>query len=1531
MWKGAKYLFGYRVVKMSFRYLLQVAVACLTWLCLSAAQAAPLLSEPKFSQLSTEDGLSQDTVNTLLIDSYGFLWIGTEGGLNRYDGYHVDNQILSYPVLQESGVLALLEDGQQRLWVSTANAGIQRLNLNTMALEQVGDWRFHEQPQWLQYASHMSQDAEDNIWLALNEQVVQIDQQTQQSNTLFTLPKTLREDEHMIRSMWVNQDIILIGTTAGLFAVDRQSGEQRLVDIHQRLRVAADSKNVKFLTVDSDNLLWIGTVKGLFSLPLAHLVDHLRDGKTLQPATTRIERLNIWSMIAVRQGQYFLGTDQGLFSFQSGNDQLQHVFRLTDSRFYLTDDDIRTLAQDKNGNLWLGSEYDGAFYWSPKSTRFNNIANRDEADFALSSNDIWTFHQQDAATLWIGTGDGLNRYDLDAGENAVYLMAQAFDDTFTDSTIESIFDGPDGDLWLFTGNGLRRFDTRKNSLVSPGLTGEVAGLVLGEYVWGSTLDETGFIWFVGERDIYRMRADSGEVEAVESISEQVNPALIDSLKAWDDNKILIRKTGELLEYSIREDQVRSLHALQKKGMQHIVSPDSVLVDKNGIMWIAYPGFGLFGLERSTLAQRYFFDRGNLLPTNSIYGLQADPQGNIWMSSHRGLLKFYPDNQHIQKFSYAEGLATLEYNQDAFATLWDGRMAYGSMKGLTLFDPERISEGGYGTFDVTLSSATLSGDRPLNLPLTDLSDSDIELQHDDLGLTLHFSTLEFAHQHNTLYEYRISGKENIEYPPSRDAQLTLPKLMPGKYAFQVLAFDPVTGQQSPPSSLNITVLHAPWKSPMAYTLYGIALTALLVFWWYYRSQQRHQILRAHADALESKNRLSMALTASNSNVWEWHQDKDGFYAPRMTEELGYTDRSNEVSFAEHLSLIHEQDKRLYESQWSNFIQNQAPGFDVTYRLKSASGRYFWYRDVGSAVPASQAQPHIVVAGTYSNITESLANREKVRLFGEAFKHTRDWVVIFDGDLMPVAANQAFCSAFDIDEQYSLDEQIREAFGIAGDHPPRFWQKLRELTATQHWKGEEQLTLHDGRMANVLVNMSCVASVRTLGEVDYYLMIMSDISEQKDAERELRRLANFDSLTNLPNRTLLLDRIKHAIDHAIRHKSTVGLFFIDLDRFKQVNDSLGHKAGDELLRIVAHRLTNLLRQDDTVARLGGDEFVVMVEEVRQPDKLSVLAQELIAVLEEPIQLDNQTVSVSSSIGIALFPGDANSSEELLRNADLAMYHAKEQGRNNFQYFTEQMNRQAQDRLAMENKVKKAQQAKQFVNYYQPIVNIDNGQVAGFELLMRWPTDEGMIPPDQFIPIAEELGLIEDMTWDALERAMPLVKEWHQNNPEVYLSVNLSARHFERQISIEQIIYLLQQYDLPVQVLRFEITESALMRDYEKAQEYMQSMQQHGFVIALDDFGTGYSSLKYLKEFPLQVLKVDKSFVDDIGKNQSNEAIILTTLRMAQSLNMYCVAEGIETAEQIAFFQQHDCAYLQGYYFSKPVDAEQTAALLARTWSL
>jgi diguanylate cyclase (GGDEF)-like protein/PAS domain S-box-containing protein len=1489
--------------------------------------SAPLIAEPKFSKISTEHGLSQDTVNAMLIDKQGFLWIGTEGGLNRYDGYTFEQITGTNNDIEEIGVYALFQDAQENIWISTDVAGVFILDLDSKKTQRVGDWRYKLQPQWYQSASQFLQDESGAVWITLEQKVISKNGLTE--TTWFEISDELINEEHLIRQIWLDNEILLVGTTDGLYAVNRETKESAKLDHLGRSASSPDVNNIKLLNVSKDTL-WIGTVEGLFSMPFAELKEYFLHKGAAPSSSLRIPDLNIWEMLAVSDEQYYLATNKGLYTFQAEGDQLQYMFQLTDSRYYLSDDNIISMLSDDYGNLWLGTRHDGALHWSPRSTRFTNVFNHTGKPNEFSNNEIWSLYQQDDYRLWVGTSNGLNRYDLITGEVESYLVSQQQKSTSAGSLIQQILPAGNDNLWLLGADGITKFDTLTGKVVALDGFPEQSRALLNGFAIGASIDKQSNLWFVTNYGVYQLGKDN-KISKLDTSnyfdSSSVVERIFGDVEGFP-NSILIASIGQLSSYNTVTKEFTGIHQLPDDVSQRFVAPDSFVIDDNGVMWISYPGKGLYGIDAKTYAPLYHFNRNNLLPSNSIYGLQLDATGNIWMSSHHGLLKFYPENQHIQRFTYAEGLIASEFNQGSNVKLADGRLIYGSPKGITIFDPAKMVNPKDGRYRVVISELSVST-KGFEMPLSNLDGQAIELDYDDVGITISFTTLAYEDQNSTRYSYQLTGGNNLTYPATRDPEVIIPKLDPGDYVFNVTAYDPNTGQRSEAASVGIKVNYALWASPLAYAAYLLLLISSLVLWWQTRRRRAKQIMRAHEQALDSKNRLSLALTASNSNVWEYHATTDTLYAPRVSDELGYLNVDITLPFTKHLSLIHPHDRSLYETRWQSFIDNKEASFDITYRMQTKSDKWLWYRDVGSVVSDSVKSTHLVVAGTYSNITESLANIEKVRLFGEAFKHTRDWVVIFDKEYRPIAVNQALCEVFSIDEYGDLDSQFTDVLELNSDHAPRFWQKIKELNITQHWKGEEELVLHNGKVCNVLINMTSIASVRHQEEVDYYLMIMSDISEQKEAEKGLRHLANFDGLTNLPNRTLLLDRVKHAIDHATRHKTVVGLFFIDLDRFKQVNDSLGHDAGDELLVAIAMRLTNLLRNDDTVARLGGDEFVVMVENVQQAEKLSVLAQQIITVLEAPVQLGNQTVSVSSSIGIALFPNDANASEDLLRNADLAMYHAKEQGRSNFQYFTEHMNKQAQARLVLENQLKKAHQIKGFVNYYQPIVNIKNGMVEGFELLMRWPTSDGMVPPDQFIPIAEELGLIEDMTWDALERAMPTLVSWLEKGREVYLSVNLSARHFERQISIEHITQLLHRYNLPVSALRFEITESALMRDYKRALEYMESMRKYGFVIALDDFGTGYSSLKYLKEFPIQVLKVDKSFVDDIGKNKSNEALVITTLRMADSLGMYCVAEGIEEQIQIDFFKHHGCDFLQGYFFSKPVPSDQTQALLVNTW--
>ena len=1494
------------------------------------SHSEPLITDPKFSRLSTENGLSQNTINSILLDNEGFLWLGTDAGLNRFDGYQNQQVLGPNNAFNTSPINYLFQDSKSNLWVSDSIKGVHQYNLKTNTAKLVINLKLKRDDQLTQAASHISEDQEGNIFFSMREGVYSYSYDTGKLSAEYLLPDDMVDNGNYIRAHLLSQGILFIGTRDGLYALKRGNTSALLISDTQAKIQTTDSYNIKVLYADNYDTLWIGTVEGLFSMSLSQARQFVLATHSAPEAKLRIEHRNIWQLADFKKDSFYVATDRGLFSYQTKNNVIQQILLPTDSQDFIASDVLKDLVIDSNNNLWLGSEDDGAIYWSPKTTHFNNVYNsrggREEK--ILSHNNIWSIHQQDKNSLWVGTRNGLNLYNLADGTTQSFLVSDDTKAQYSSSSISNIEAGEDNQLWLNTADGVLRFSTNTGKTYPLKTHSSKDGTILKSDIWDIFITPEEELLLLSGAGFFRYSPDTGIVKKLQQLSASIDSRdAVSFIKGAKPDTTLISAYGQLWEMNNASTQVTLIHTTPLQQLKSKIYPSDVLVDANNIMWIAYPGYGLVGIDAITYEKKFFYNKQSLLPDNSIFDMQQDTKGNIWLGSNSGLIKFSTQDHHIQKFDQRQGLTNSEFNANTSLTLLDGRMVYGSPKGLIFFDPLKIDVKKINEIKVAITNLVLVSN-DLVIPFSNLDGQSIELSYEDVGLSIHFSTLEYENQNTTKYQYQLSGKNNLGYPITTRPEVMFPKLDPGHYVFSVLAFNSENEAKSKPATINIKVNYAPWASPLSFTLYALICLIVMFFLWQSRRAQILRLHRAHQETILSKNKLTLALNASNSGIWEFQPEQDMFFISKLSDDLA---SKKTMSFQKHLALIHNRDKVRYRSAWQDFLADKYSDLDITYRMSTKDKSWLWFRDLGKVVETNEDGIPLLVTGTYTNVTETVAEQEKLRLFGETFKHTLDCVVIFNYKYFPVAFNDAFKKFLNIKDDASAPKELNRLYKLQTPKTAKFWTKILTFEAGNQWRGEDRVILPNGETLDTMVYINAVASVHDKTKIKHFLVIISDITEQKTAEAKLLALANYDSLTGLPNRTLLLNRIEMGIKHARRNNKSMVVFFVDLDKFKQVNDSLGHKAGDELLIVIAKRLINKLRKVDTVARLGGDEFVIMIEDVTSAEAVSTLVSEISEIIDIPVTLNSQNVSVSSSIGIAMYPGDGLNAEDLLKNADIAMYHAKKQGRSNFQFFTQKMDELVRNKLQLENQLKKAHQAKKFENYYQPIFNTYSQKIEGFEILMRWPTENGMVPPDKFIPVSEELGLIEHMTLDAFVRALPLLNKIRQNGFDGYFSVNLSARHFDNTASIDKIIMFLEKNNIPVSAIRFEITEGALMRDYDKALTCMTQIQQKGFLIALDDFGTGFSSLKYLKEFPINIIKVDKSFVDDIGKNQNNEAIILTTLSMAKQLKMSCVAEGIETIEQVDFFEKNKCQHLQGYYFSKPVPAANIPALLEKDWQL
>ncbi len=541
------------------------------------------------------------------------------------------------------------------------------------------------------------------------------------------------------------------------------------------------------------------------------------------------------------------------------------------------------------------------------------------------------------------------------------------------------------------------------------------------------------------------------------------------------------------------------------------------------------------------------------------------------------------------------------------------------------------------------------------------------------------------------------------------------------------------------------------------------------------------------------------------------------------------------------------------------------------------------------------------------------------FDNLTRFANDIVLLINTQGQIIDANERAIDAYGYPHEELLTYKLKDLCDLSPQECELFWEQLK---IEQGVRFETMQFRQNDSTFPVEINARWIE----FDQGRLVQAIISDISERKAAEDKLVHQAYHDPLTGLPNRLLISDRLKLAIAKARRHKSQAVLLLLDLDRFKNINDTLGHAVGDHILTALSQRMQETLRDTDTVARFGGDEFLVLLEDIHELSDVVSLAKKLSGLVTEPVIIDGEEMCLTTSIGISVAPEDSIEVDQLIRFADTAMYRAKERGRNNFQFYTPDMNAHAGRRLQLENNLRKALQRQEMVVYYQPQVDMDSGRIIGSEALLRWMHPEhGLISPNDFIPLAEETGVIEEIGAWALEQACRQTVLWQQNHPELKIAVNLSARQFRNENLVGDIEQILDKSGLAAKHLELELTESLLMEDVDAAIDLMNRLTTLGITLAIDDFGTGYSSLSHLNRFPIDKLKIDRSFVTTMSQDTSG--IARTIITLGRTLDLSIIAEGVETNDQRRLLLQLGCSQAQGYYFSRPVHANSFSEMLKK----
>ena len=600
------------------------------------------------------------------------------------------------------------------------------------------------------------------------------------------------------------------------------------------------------------------------------------------------------------------------------------------------------------------------------------------------------------------------------------------------------------------------------------------------------------------------------------------------------------------------------------------------------------------------------------------------------------------------------------------------------------------------------------------------------------------------------------------------------------------------------------------------------------------------------------------------------------------------------------------------------------FSEERQYQRRDGSLFWALVSGCALDPQRANEGSI--WVYADITARKEAEEKLRLSATVLEHIADGVMVVDAKGIIVTVNPAFTQITGYTEAEALGRH--SSLNRSARHDAAFYQALwDELIASGFWRGE---VWHQRKNGEVYLEWLTISAVRdTRAVTTHYVGVFSDITLIKESQEKLDHMAHHDPLTALPNRLLFHDRLQHALLRAARDQEQLAVLFIDLDRFKNVNDTLGHHVGDELLQKVAGQLAARLREGDTLARLregdtlarlGGDEFIVLLEGIDGEYGATQVAEKLMTMFDQPFTVAGHELFVTCSVGISLYPDDALDLNMLIRNADVAMYQAKARGRNGYRFYAPSMTGEGVERLRLETFLRRSLEKNEMFLNYQPQVEIDTGRLVGVEALVRWNHPElGLVPPARFIPLAEDSGFINQLGKWVLDEACRQMMRWQAQGLHVpKMAVNLSVKQFERGSIAGMVADILQETGLEPQRLQLEVTESVNMNTGD-ALGFINDLHAIGVGLAIDDFGTGYSSLAYLKQLPVQTLKIDRSFIKDISTDVNDEAIAIAIIQLGKSMQLSVIAEGVETEEQAAFLLRHGCKLAQGYFYSRPVLAQ------------
>ncbi|MFT5841051.1 MAG: diguanylate cyclase (GGDEF)-like protein/PAS domain S-box-containing protein, partial [Flavobacteriales bacterium] len=1186
--------------------------------------------------------------------------------------------------------------------------------------------------------------------------------------------------------------------------------------------------------------------------------------------------------------------------------------------FGLESSHIISLFIDSNSSIWLGTYSGGLYRYNADSSLIKLFHRQKNDPNWLSGDIIWGIDQDSKGKIWVGTqSKGLNSFELNNYSFKRYLK------DFKHSIWAIEIDQFDN-IWVASSGGIfiyREDKTKELNLVKTLFLGKNVLKIkhFSERIWLPT-ENNSISW-----------VEPNDFEVVTLLLANKNINYVDPLLLDSKQNLWFATNLGLMIYNINNKKMQRLGLSFDNSIRSFNS----VIETDDSFWLSTLTHGIIQLDKISYQVLGRLNNENGLSSDQV--IKTIRYKNSLWASHTsvGIDEISLESGNVLQNIASERLLYNELNEDAGLLTHAGEIFFGGSDGLLMFNPNELSfeasklEASKKQLQKNIAP-TITQLRLFNLPITVHSDNSplskainlsnsVDLSNESTMLSIKFAQVNPVDPKAVKYRYRLLGLSEkwieTDSEPLRRADFS--NLGFGSYEFNVQSKNPLDNW-SESKSLQINIAPPFWLKQNALILYAL-LSIMILFFGYKKNRTENAIRQS---LLENEERLKLTLWSSGDELWDWDIQQGQVFRSNTWGTLDFPQDDIRVNSSFEAN-IHPNDVQRVQQSLNEHISEKSEHYEISYRAKTYAGEWIWLLDRGKVVARNNNNQPQRMTGTLKNISHLKAAEEQLKLFKRSIETISDGVFITDTTFKFISVNNSYC-------KYTGEtrEQALASYLIFHQYPGAFTEEIKKsLQQKGNWFGEVESRRAAGEKYEMDLHVDAITDED--GKISHYVGVFSDITSRKVTEKELLKLSNTDPLTNLPNRSFF--QASHS--NIVRRDTQHALICLDMDNFKKINDSLGHQTGDILIKQIAKRLQKIAGTKATCYRLGGDEFSILIDNSTDIHHITHFAQTILDNLSRPFVINKQEFVLGASLGIAFFPEDGNNPQELLKNADTAMYFAKNAGGNKYQFFSGEMNQNAVRQLQIENLIRHGLKEDLFTVFYQPKVDIASGKLINMEALVRYEHPEkGIVSPAQFIPLAEQTGQVIDIDEVVLRKACEDTKRWVDAGLFTgRVAVNISARQFELPNLDELIMSTLQKVGLSALHLECEITEGTLMQNPENALRMMQRLRERGIHLALDDFGTGYSSLAYLKRFPINTLKIDKAFIDDIATSAEDRHMTQAIITLAHNLGLKVVAEGVEHEDQLSILRRYKCEMLQGYLYSKPLSAVRFERLLKENHEL